>query len=303
MDPVDIAHGIGHVLRDTATMDAPLSDLARIAPGLVERLQAVGGVEGVLLGGSRARGVHLPSSDFDVGLYYRGELDVAGLQLLADEYSTSPVEMTVPGGWGPWVDGGGWLIIDGTAVDLIYRSLDRVEAVWADCCVGRYTQAVQAGHPLGFWSHAYAGELALGLLAGGPSAGSGELSGELSSLQREVRDYPERLGAALADGIWESSFSIDNARKAAGRLDVSFVSGCLFRAVGVVTQALHGHERRWLINEKGAVAATATLPSAPRDFTQRIGTVFTLIEPDEDALVEACDLARRLVDEAATTIR
>src|SRR3712207_8687536 len=44
----------------------------------------------------------------------------------------SEAVVTAPGGWGPWVDGGGWLTIDGSAVDWIYRDLDRVERSWED---------------------------------------------------------------------------------------------------------------------------------------------------------------------------
>jgi hypothetical protein len=80
---------------------------------------------------------------------------------LAAEVSGQPVEITRPGGWGPWVNGGGWLTVNGWRVDWIYRDLDRVRRVWADCCQGGYEVGVQAGHPLGFYSHAYAGEVAL----------------------------------------------------------------------------------------------------------------------------------------------
>ena len=39
----------------------------------------------LVLGGSRARGTHRPDSDHDIGIYYRGDVDLAGLQALADE--------------------------------------------------------------------------------------------------------------------------------------------------------------------------------------------------------------------------
>ncbi|MEU9507520.1 nucleotidyltransferase domain-containing protein [Micromonospora sp. NPDC048170] len=51
-----------------------------IPADLADRLCAVGGVVAVALGGSRARGEHRPDSDWDLGLYYRGELDVPGLR-------------------------------------------------------------------------------------------------------------------------------------------------------------------------------------------------------------------------------
>ncbi|MGC4867075.1 nucleotidyltransferase domain-containing protein [Micromonospora sp. DT53] len=41
---------------------------------LPDRLCAVDGVVAVALGGSRARGEHRPDSDWDLGLYYQGEL-------------------------------------------------------------------------------------------------------------------------------------------------------------------------------------------------------------------------------------
>jgi predicted nucleotidyltransferase len=67
------------------------------------RLVDVGGVVAVCLGGSRASGTHSPDSDYDLGLYYRPPLDTAALRLLAAELTGEPVEVTEPGGWGPWV--------------------------------------------------------------------------------------------------------------------------------------------------------------------------------------------------------
>ncbi|MEE3918584.1 hypothetical protein V2I01_08805 [Micromonospora sp. BRA006-A] len=102
---------------------------------------------------------------------------------MAASIADGPVDLTAPGGWGPWVDGGGWLRVGGVAVDWIYRDLDRVHRVWADCRAGRYTVEAQAGHPLGFYSHAYAGEVALGRVLGDPT-------GELTALRAETVDYP-----------------------------------------------------------------------------------------------------------------
>lgn len=175
-------------------------------------------------------------------------------------------------------------------VDFIYRSVDRVSGVWADCCDGRYVNAIQAGHPLGFWSHAYAGELAL-------CRPIGNWSTRLSELHLATAEYPDALSTALATAIWESSFSIANARKAADRLDVTFVAGCLFRAAGVLTQALHGSAKQWLINEKGAIASAAALPIAPADLEQRLASAFALLQPDAGSLTAACDELQTVVDE------
>ena len=107
-------------------------------PALAARIVAVPGVVGVALGGSRARGEHSADSDVDLGLYYRGALDLAGLQALADDVADGPAPLVAPGGWGPWVDGGGWLRIRGTAVDWVYRDVDRVARSCADAVAGRF---------------------------------------------------------------------------------------------------------------------------------------------------------------------
>ncbi|WP_219464915.1 nucleotidyltransferase domain-containing protein [Nonomuraea rhizosphaerae] len=235
--------------------DAALEALGR-------RLAEVSGVVAVVLGGSRARGTHRPDSDIDLGLYYRGELDVAALRALAVQESGERAEVTEPGGWGPWVDGGGWLTIDGRRVDWIYRDLERVERIWGECQAGRYEVGTQAGHPLGFYSHAYAGEVALCRTLADPG-------GELGELKERARVYPAALGEALVRGLWEAHFCVQLASYGAAGEDPAYAAGCLFRAVGVACQALHGHAGRWLINEKGMIASAGRLASAPPDFAAR----------------------------------
>ncbi|MFF3258146.1 nucleotidyltransferase domain-containing protein [Streptomyces sp. NPDC002932] len=231
---------------------------------MAERLVAVPGIHAIALGGSRARGTHRPDSDWDLGLYYRGALDLAALSALAQEVQGSPVEVAGPGGWGPWVNGGAWLRVDGTPVDWILRDLDRVEAVWSDCREGRYEVGVQPGHPLGFWSPAYPGEVALSHVLA-------DTRDELTKLRAETLDYPEPLRKALADAAWEADFSVVSARKSAPSGDRLHVSLCLSRAFGILAQSLHAHHRTWCLNEKGALAAAAALPDTPAGFAERAG--------------------------------
>jgi len=173
--------------------------------GLATQLTQVPGVVGVMLGGSRARGDHLPESDVDLGLYYRPALDVTALAHLAREVAGAQARVSLPGAWGPWVDGGGWLRIAGTAVDWIYRDLDRVHASWEQAREGRFQWHAQAGHPLGVPDFAYAGEVALGVVLADPE-------GELTELTEATRTYPPLLGEALVAGLWEASFLIDGAQ-------------------------------------------------------------------------------------------
>ncbi|MDR7327889.1 nucleotidyltransferase domain-containing protein [Catenuloplanes sp. NPDC020197] len=232
---------------DVRVKDARLIEIA-------DRLAGVGGVAAVVLGGSRARGTHRPDSDYDLGLYYRGDLDVAALRTLAADVTGADTEVTARGGWGPWVDGGGWLTVDGARVDWIYRDLGRAERIRADCEAGRFEIGFQPGHPLGFYSHVYAGEVALCR----PLAVT-----DRSFLDLRAKPYPPALGDALVAGLWEAGFMLEIAAKTP---DPVYRAGCMFRLVGVVCQAMHGHAGRWLINEKGMVESAAALPGAPAGF-------------------------------------
>ncbi|MEU4684889.1 nucleotidyltransferase domain-containing protein [Streptomyces xinghaiensis] len=258
---------------------------------IADRLTDIGGVVGVCLGGSRARGTHRPDSDFDLGLYYRPPLDTAALRLLAAELTGEPVDVTEPGGWGPWVDGGAWLTVDGCRIDWIYRDLDRVHRIWEECRAGRFEVGIQAGHPLGVYSHAYVGEVAVGRVIADPG-------GELRALQHETRRYPEPLREALiANARWEAPFTLAGARKGAARGDAFHVAGCLFRAVGLLVQGLHAHAGRWVLNEKGAVQAAGQLPAAPADFAARAHQLFAVPGTDPDVLSTVLDAADGLAAE------
>src|SRR6185295_15585472 len=103
---------------------------------LLDRLvRAVGGVPGIraiALGGSRARGEATAQSDYDIGLYYEADnpIDIGRLakaaMLLPGAASSS---VTAVGEWGPWINGGAWLTVDGRRVDLLYRSIDKLRTV------------------------------------------------------------------------------------------------------------------------------------------------------------------------------
>jgi len=259
---------------------------------IATRLTEVEGIVGVILGGSRARGTHTDESDTDLGLYYRRPLDVLALGELAREIAGPAARITEPGEWGPWVDGGGWLTVDGDAVDWIYRDLDRVESAWQDAERGEFAFHAQAGHPLGVPDFAYPGELALGVILADPG-------GELAALQRRTRVYPPALAERLVAGLWEADFLTGVARKAVSRGDSAYLAGCLFRVVGVCVHALHGAAGRWLVNEKGAVASAAKLPGAPERFKQRVDAIFAAVDGDPVHLTAAVDAAADLTLDTA----
>ena len=129
-------------------------ELARRIAG---RLGEIEGVVAVALGGSWARGEAHPDSDVDLGIYYRSENPprITDLRLLARELDDRhpPDAVTDFGEWGPWINGGGWLTIEGRRVDWLYRDLDLIERTVGECSVGRPAVYFQPGHPHGFHTH------------------------------------------------------------------------------------------------------------------------------------------------------
>lgn len=255
---------------------------------IAARLTKVPGVSAVVLGGSRARGDHLPDADVDLGLYYEGAVDRELLGELARELSGDSAIVTGHGDWGPWVDGGGWLQIEGVAVDWIYRDLARVEWSIAAAQEGRIARHHQLGHPFGIPDYEYAAELALGRVLSDPS-------NRLTKLKSRLADFPATLRHALIENIFEAEFDLGIARKAVHRGDTVYVAGCLFQAFLVAAIAIHAASGRWVANEKGAIAASAALPFAPRDFAWRSSRILGALGMSSPELKAAIDAAADLI--------
>jgi predicted nucleotidyltransferase len=239
---------------------------------LVVALSSVPGVEAIALGGSRARGTAVATSDYDIGLYHRANrpIDVAALGKVAAVLDDRGVEASVTpiGGWGPWIDGGGWLVVGGVHVDLLYRDLDRVGAAIDDAQTGKVERFYQPGHPHAFLPTIYMGEAACARLLHDPA-------GTLAALQRRTTPYPAALAGALRERFeWEAEFALANARKSLDRGDVSYLAGCAFRAVACLCQTLFALNGVYLLNEKGAVVAAGGFARTPSSFAVRVAAVF-----------------------------
>ena len=160
---------------------------------VVERLQSIQGIAAIALGGSRARGNQTHKSDVDLGLYYNPENppDLKQLNHLASELDDNHREnlITPIGEWGKWINGGGWLQIEGVPVDFLYRDVDLVNRVIDNCHAGHITIDYQPGHPHGFVSSIYMGEVAVCLPLHDPD-------GVLNSFFSKTTPYPIQLQQA-----------------------------------------------------------------------------------------------------------
>jgi Nucleotidyltransferase domain len=242
--------------------------LGQITPVLSE----VPGVGAVVLGGSRASGTATGTSDYDIGLYFSRDypIDTDALLLAVRGLVDNPETATVTpiGGWGPWIVGGGWLHIAGNKVDILYREIEQVDQVIAEARAGRVSIHYQPGHPHGFCSAHWLGEVALCRALHDPA-------GALTALKAKATPYPPALGQALIGKfLWEVGFSIENADLGAARGDQTHVAGCAYRALSCAAQVLFALNAKYLINEKGALEAAQWFPLTIADLTNRAQTVW-----------------------------
>jgi predicted nucleotidyltransferase len=259
---------------------------------MVDRLRLIDGIAAITVGGSRARGNPTPTSDVDLGIYYKPEHppDLIALNHLAAELDDNhrTDRITPIGEWGKWINGGGWLKVEGVPVDFLYRDVVQVSRVIDDCHAGRITIDYQPGHPHGFVSSIYMGEVAIGLSLHDPE-------GVFDALKAKTKPYPPQLQqATIHQFAWEISFSLTVAQKAVARGDVAYAAGCCFRSVACMNQVLFALNDAYLLNEKGAVAVANQFAICPPNYQQRVESVFNLLATNAKSLTDAIIILDRI---------
>lgn len=247
-----------------------MTDAVELAERIAARLAAVPGVVGVALGGSHASGRATEHSDVDIGICYRDNPpELRALRALAAELDDQGRAEAVTdfGAWGPWVNGGAWLEIGGRRVDWIYRDLARVEHYILENIEGRDELHAWPGHPHGFYTHIYAGEVAVCRVLYDPDR-------ELSRLKSLVAPYPPKLRASILEHeLWRAEFALSIAQKSAARGESFYVAGCLFECAAHLAQVICALNRCFCLNEKGSVALADSLEHRPEDFARIVSEV------------------------------
>ncbi len=191
----------------------------------------------VVLGGSRATATHRPDSDWDLGVYYRGSqrpFEPADVRRLG-----YPGYVSDLGEWGPIVNGGAWLTVANTPVDVLLRDLDTVEGWLADAQDGRFEVLSQNGYVVGAPTYLPVGELAV----------SQPIVGNLPR-----PSFPDRLAeTALERWNGRASVALMFAQSHARAGDVVGCTGMLSTAVLCVAHARLAERHEWVLNEKRLV--------------------------------------------------
>lgn len=271
-----------------------MNEIKAVMDSAVSALRAVPGVEGVVLGGSRARGTHTADSDIDIGIYYNQDtLDLAALNAAAQAVDSEHRENLIspPGEWGQWVNGGGWLVIDGYHVDFILRDIARVESEIRACKAGKVTAHYQTGHPHAYINAMYMGELAICKVLW-------DKNGGMSTLKADAERYPQELKRALIGFFsFEARFSHMFAESNVDKDDAYYVTAHIVRAVSALNQVLFALNEEYCLNEKKAVKMIDGFAINPENYKNRIDAVFASAGVDNR---KACALLRSLADDVDT---
>ena len=113
----------------------------------------------------------------------------------------------------------------------------------------------------------------------------------MRGLKAAVATYPPKLKHEIVRRyLWEAGFSLETARKPAARGEASYVSGCLFRGVSCMVQALFALNGRYFVNEKGSVRAVDSFAAKPGAFGEAVSGLLGC--PGRDAETLAGSLSR-----------
>ncbi len=235
---------------------------------LAQTLSRIPGVVAVSLGGSRAQGTHRENSDWDFGVYYRGDLDPGDVRALGFEG-----EVFAPGDWAEPMHGGAWLRVDGVKVDLIYRDLALVETELSRAERGEFDIRRVPGYLVGMPTYALVGELALGRVLVG-------------KLPRPTFPHVLRERAARR-WTWEADFWMRTSDAHRERGDVVAVAGADAAAALSTAHAEAASHGRWVLNEKGLIAATDVPRSGGSDVAMEGGDVVAIMQRLHDGGVNA----------------
>jgi len=260
-------------------------------------LSKIANIEGIVLGGSRARGTHTEDSDIDIGIYYSEPLDIKILNEIAADLDDENRENLIGpiGSWGNWVNTGGWLIIHGYHVDLIFRDINRVKEVIEQCEQGIITTHYHAGHPHAYISSMYRGELATSRLLYSKTD-------SFIELKNRAETYPPPMKKAMIDYFsFEAGFSLTLAKTYASKPDKYYVAGILFRMVSCMNQVLFALNEEYCLNEKKAITMIDKFKLKPDEYSKRVNFIFEhLGDSIEGSVKTAEDLYNQIQETNAT---
>lgn len=266
-----------------------------------KELKDVPGIVGIVLGGSRARGTNHPTSDIDIGIYYDESkgFDVEEVSKIATKLDDDHREnlVTSLGEWGAWINGGGWIVVQGYHVDLIFRDIKRVSQVIDECSLGNVSIHYHTGHPHAYLNVMYMGELSVCKILY-------ERRCHISDLKAKTRPYPKPLkDAIIGYFMFEASFSLMFAKDNTDNDDISYVMGHCFRTISCLNQVLFAMNEEYCINEKKAIRMIEGFNSKPKEYKDRIDKIISLISSNVESTKQGVEVLHNLLSETELLLK
>lgn len=272
-----------------------------LAQTVTQRLSKVEGVVVVVIGGSWARGDAKPSSDIDLAMYYYPDkpLDITKLRELADEFEEAdptqerykdrgPTEL---GGWGPFINGGSWLEIQGQRMDWLYSNITEVQQAISDAVAGKSVLHHRPGHPHGFHTHMFAAQVHFAKALYDPT-------GMFAKMKEQVLLYSPKLQTFLIqDFNVQVDVTLASAEKSASRGETYYLAGVLFECAACLVQMLFALNKKFFLNEKGSVDLVDTFELKPEKFALRVHTMLGSLGTTATELEERLEGFYKLAEE------
>jgi predicted nucleotidyltransferase len=262
---------------------------------IIKELNGISGIEGIVLGGSRARGTNHDTSDIDIGIYYdeSADFNVNDVSRVATKLDDEHREnlITSLGEWGAWINGGGWIIVQGYHVDLIFRDVNRVEQVIDECLLGNVSTHYHTGHPHAYLNVMYMGELSICKILD-------EKTNRISKLKSKTIPYPKPLrDAIIGYFMFEATFSLMFAKDNVDKDDISYVTGHCYRTISCLNQVIFAMNEEYCINEKKAVRMIDGFDIKPQGYKKRIDEIIKLLSPSIDSTRRGLEILQELIFE------
>src|SRR5262249_5308535 len=127
-----------------------------------------------------------------------------------------------------------------------------------------------------------------------------DTNGWVERLKQRVAHYPEALRRTVVqDCLWAAEFGLAAfARKFASRGDVYGTAACVTRAVNQIVLALFALNRKYLINDKTALAEIGEFERVPRKFGARVKRALAGLGDSATSLGAAVENAEELLRES-----
>ena len=163
-----------------------------------------------------------------------------------------------------------------------------MEQIIKDTEQGIVTANYQTGHPHGYISAMYQGELAISKILYAKNE-------SLCELKNLAEIYPGALKKNLINFfIFEAEFSLMFVKANSGTDDKYYIAGHVFRIVSCLNQVLFACNNAYCINEKKAIKLLETFEHKPEKYTEKVNHIFEVLGI---SLFECYDMTEKLYNE------